>query len=330
MSTALLALVISAASALDYVSWAGAEEVVPHPEPAYRFAAEFHREIAPVVEARPGVVRPFVVGRTTNDAPIWGFRVSDPAEKPDKKLLVFANIHAIEWVPTEAAVAFLLDVAAHPPPGVEITVIPSLNPDGRAKVERDLVEGRNAFRRGNEANVDLNRDYEVNREARAVWRQVIPKRYATSPAPLSQPESRALDALADAERYDVAVSLHAFGGFLYYPWAGLWERPADWKEFHRLGLVMQAAMGAHAYRPRQLSRWGFFFRGHGMEIDHLYGKYGTKAFLVEITRSGLEPLRPGEWNLHFRTYNPRDPARHARAVADALRALAHDLGGTLG
>jgi hypothetical protein len=209
-------------------------------------------------------------------------------------------------------------------------VIPSLNPDGRAKVERDLVEGRNAFRRGNANNVDLNRDFEVNREARAIWRHVIPRRYATSPSPLSQPESRALDALADAERFDVAVSLHAFGGFLYYPWAGRWERPADWKEFHRLGLVMQGAMGAHAYRPRQLSRWGFFFRGHGMEIDHLYGKYGTKAFLVETTRSGIDPLRPGEWKRHFRTYNPRDPARHVREVVDALRALARDLGGRLG
>ncbi len=330
MLAALLAFFVSAASALDYAAWVKAQERVEHPEAAYHFTADLHHAIAPLVAARPGVVRPFEVGRTVRDQPIWGFRVSDPAEKPEKKLLVFANIHAIEWVPSEVALAFLLEIAQHPVPGVEITVIPSLNVDGRTKVEADLLAGRNVFRRGNEQNVDLNRDFEVNREAKAVWKHILTSRFKTSPAPLSQPESRALDALADAERFDAAVSLHAFGGFLYYPWAGLWERPDDWQELHRLGLVMQAGMGAHAYKPRQLSRWGFFFRGHGMEIDHLYGKYGTKAFLIETTRTGLSPLRPEEWESHFRTYNPADPRPHVREVIGALRALARDVGGRLG
>lgn len=325
----LLALLTLAFGA-DYPAWVAEQPVVAHPEPDYRFAAEFHREIAPLVASRPGVVRAFEVGRTIDDRPIWGFRVSDPADKPTRKLLVFANIHALEWVPSEIAVDFLKEIALDPPKGVEITVIPSLNPDGRAKVERDLVEGRNAYRRGNESNVDLNRDFAVNREAKAVWRHIIPRRYEVSPGPLSQPESRALDALADRERFDVAVSLHAFGGFFYYPWAGRWERAEDWRELHRLGTVMQAAQGPHAYKPRQLSRWGFFFRGHGMEIDHLYGKYGTKAFLIEVTRSGLSPFRPAEWKNHFRFYNPVDPARHTLEGVRALRALAREVGGGLG
>lgn len=319
-----------AAFALDYVAWSADQVRVAHPEPAYHFAAELHAEVAPLVAARPGVIRPFVVGETVDRAPIWGFRVSDPTDTPQKKLLVFANIHALEWVPSEIALTFLKEIALDPPRGVEITVILSLNPDGRAKVEADLLAGRNAYRRGNEENVDLNRDFAVNRDARAIWRHVIPKRYATSPAPLSQPESRALDALAAAERFDVAISLHAFGGFIYYPWAGLWERPDDWAEFQRLGRVMQSGMGAHAYKPRQLARWGFFFRGHGMELDHLYGTYGTKSFLVEVTRSGLSPFRPKEWGNHFRLYNPVDPAPHRKQGLGMLRALARELGGVLG
>jgi hypothetical protein len=321
---------IAVAFGLDYAAWTAELVEVSHPEPDYHFAAELHRELAPLTVERPGVVRPFVVGETRNGAPIWGFRVSDPSDTPKQKLLVFANIHALEWVPSEIALVFLEEIALDPPRGVEITVIPSLNPDGRAKVEADLLAGRNVYRRGNEANVDLNRDFEVNRDAKAVWRHVIPKRYATSPAPLSQPESRALDALAEKEMYDVAISLHAFGGFIYYPWAGLWERPADWAEFQRLGQVMQGGMGAHAYKPRQLARWGFFFRGHGMELDHLYGKYGTKSFLVEVTRSGLSPFRPQDWDNHFRWYNPIDPAPHRKQGLGMLRALAREMGGVLG
>lgn len=319
-------LLAALAFADDYLSWARGLAAAPHPEPAYHFAEEAHRAIAPLVEARPGVVRPFEVGRTLDDRVIWGFRVAEPGREVRAKLLVFAQIHALEWVPTEVALRFLADVAAHPPRGVEVTVIPMLNPDGRAKVERDLVEGRNAYRRGNEANVDLNRDFAVNREAKAIWRHVLASRYATSPAALSQPESRALDALAAAEGYDVAISLHAFGGFIYYPWAGLWERPEDWRRLHALGQVMQGGMTRNAYKPRQLSRWGFFFRGHGMEIDHLYGKYGTLAFLVETTRSGLSPFRPRDWGNHFRWYNPADPAPHAAEGAAMLRALAWELG----
>jgi hypothetical protein len=313
--------------AAAYQAWVAGLAVPPHPEPAYHFAAELHARIAPLVAAKPGVIHPFVVGHTLDDRPIWGFRVSDPAAAPTTKLLVFANIHALEWVPSEIAVAFLEEIVARPPRGVEITVLPSLNPDGRAKVEADLLAGRNVYRRGNAANVDLNRDFAVNRTSKAIWKALLPGRYATSPAPLSQPESRALDALAAAEHYDYAVSLHSFGGFIYYPWAGRWERAEDWRTFQELGLVMQEAMGPHAYKPRQLSRWGFFFRGLGMELDHLYGTYGTKAFLVETTRSGLSPLRPREWKNHFRFYNPRDPAPHVREGVRLLRALAWDVGG---
>lgn len=321
----MLPLLCGLALALDYLPWAAHQRVVTHPEPAYHYLAEIHREIAPLVEAAPGVIRPFELGRTLDGEPIWGFRVSRVGDTPRRRLLVFANIHALEWVPSEVALAFLEEIAAFPVAGVEIVVVPSLNPDGRAKVEADLLAGKNAYRRGNRDNVDLNRDFAVNRTSDAIWKAIIPKRYATSPAAFSQPESRALDALAASEHFDASVSLHAFGGFIYYPWAGRWERAADWKEFHRLGLVMEAGMTDHAYKPRQLSRWGFFFRGLGMELDHLYGTYGTRAFLVETTRSGLSLLHPEEWGSHFRLYNPRDPAPHVRRCLGLLRALAQEL-----
>jgi hypothetical protein len=318
------------AFASGYADWVASLPAAPHPEPAYHFAADIHREILPLAEERPGVVRPFEVGRTLEDRPIWGFRISEPGRPIRAKLLVFAEIHALEWIPSEIALGFLEDVALHPPPGVEITVIPTLNADGRARVEADLLAGRNVYRRGNAARVDLNRDFAVNRDSDAVWKRLIPARYATSPAALSQPETRAIDALAAAEHYDVAVSLHAFGGFLYYPWAGRWARPDDWERFQRLGEIMEGGMGAHAYRPRQLARWAFFFRGLGMELDHLYGRYGTLAFLVETTRSGLSPLRPSEWDDYFRWYNPRDPSRHRREGVAMLRALAWSLPDALG
>ena len=136
---AVASVLASPPAPLDYARWTADQVVAPHPEPAYHFAAEVHRALAPLAAAAPGVVRPFVVGDTLDHRPIWGFHVSVPGDAPTKKLLVFANIHAMEWIPTEIALAFLEELAAYPIPGVEITVVPSLNPDGRAKVEADLL-----------------------------------------------------------------------------------------------------------------------------------------------------------------------------------------------
>jgi hypothetical protein len=299
--------------------------VEPHAEAAYRFAGEALAEAGTLVRRFPGKVVAEEIGRSVEDRPIWAFHVRDPSQAPTRKLLVFANIHAMEWVPTEVAMEFLLEVSEAPPAGASITVIPVLNPDGRARVEADLLEGRRAYRRGNANGVDLNRDFAANREAKAIWKYVIPRRYTTSPSALSQPESRALAALAAREIYDSAISLHAFGGFVYYPWAGRWERAEDYGRLHALATEMASAQSAHAYKPRQLARWGFFFRGHGMELDHLYAEHGTLAYLVETTRSGQDLLRPGEWGFPFRWYNPRQPARHAEEGAALLRAWSRSI-----
>lgn len=300
---------------------AGGAEI---PEPNYHRADEVLAEMALVVDNHPTVATQFSIGTSVEGRKIYAWRMSDPAVPVVGKMLVFGNIHAMEWVPTEVALAFAQDFAISPILGVELVVVPSLNVDGRHRVETDLNGGENTYRRGNANSVDLNRDFSVNRESTAIWRVIIPRRYAVSPAALSQPESRAIDTLAANEQFDAAVSLHGFGGFFYYPWAGLWARTPDHNELHRLGVVMRDSMEKHRYKPMQLARWGFYFRGLGMEVDHLYGRYGAMSFLIETTRSGIESL--DDLKTYFRWYNPRDPARHVAEGVRYLRALAGEVG----
>jgi hypothetical protein len=283
----------------------------------YRFVHEAWAELAQLTHAHPEV-QVERVGSTLQGRPIWAWHVPATVEERED-VLIFAGIHAMEWISTEVAVEVLKEAIEQPREHVAVTVIPLLNPDGRAKVEADLLAGRVKYRRGNADGVDLNRDFAVNREATSVWRHVLPGYHRSTEAPLSQPESQALDRLADRERYDRAASLHAFGGFFYFPWSGRWERPDDWAAFMALGRAMEAAQGAHAYRTRQLSRWGFFFRAQGTEIDHLYGRYGTLAFLVELTRSGI--AQPKDLKTPFRWYNPRDPGPTLELGGAAMRVL---------
>jgi len=292
----------------------------PHPQDAYHLVEELHGELGVWVQRRPHMVRPFMAGRTIDERPIWGYRVADPGHPITHRVLVFGGIHALEWIASEVVLGFTQEFIQQPVPGVELVVIPVLNVDGRRKAEEDLLAGENTFRRGNGHRVDLNRDFAVHHESTSIWRHILPGYHSASPAPLSQPESQAIDRLAGLGHYDLAVSLHSFGGFLYLPWSGHWARPDDWPALRELGYAMAAGQGAYAYRVLQLSRWGFFFRAQGSELDHLYGAHGIPAVLVECSRTGLSPFRPGEWSSYFVRYNPADPSRHVREVSGALRA----------
>ncbi len=314
------------AQARDFTDWAE-HQLNPDPAPEvsehYQFTGAFFPKIAVEAARKPAAVRIEEIGTTVGHRPIWAFHVAEPGVVIERKVLVFAGIHALEWISTEVAVELLEELIRHPPRGVQVTVIPLLNPDGRAKVEDDLIEGQNIYRRGNGPQVDLNRNFSHNREAKAFWRHIIPNYYANSGEEgLDQPESAALDALLRREAYDRSASLHAFGGYLYYPWSGRWERPEDYRTFVAVGREMEAAQGAYAYRTRQLSRWGFFFRAQGTELDHIYGEYGTLSYLVELTRSGFDIRHPvSSRKTFFRWYNPTNPEGHRKRGVAAMRAL---------
>jgi len=311
---------VFSSSQRKYMKWVGDKPAETHPEPAYRFLMEIHQELAAGVRDRPGVLSPFMVGKTVQGRPIWGFRIRRPSVEVHHRVLVFAGIHALEWVPAEVAASFILEMVYQPPVGVEVVVVPVLNVDGRRSVQQDLRAGENRYRRANANGVDLNRDFAVHRDSTAVWRHLLPGYYKTSPSVLSQPETQAIDRLA-AEGFDVVVSLHAFGGFIYYPWAGRFSRPPGWRTYVELGNIMASGQSGNAYRVRELSRWGFFFRALGTDLDHMHGEHGAYSFLIELTRSGLHPLGRGTWKNNFRMYNPVDPSRHTNAGVDALRAL---------
>lgn len=289
---------------------------------SYRTSADAFWEIGRAMDAHPDTARAEAIGTSIRDVPIWAFHVGPPPQDANHSVLVFANLHALEWIGTDVAVDLLLELIESPPVDVAVTVVPIANPDGREKVENDLRLDRTVYRRGNAIGVDLNRDWAINREPPAVWRKIIPAYYGHSEEPLSQPETRAIDALVARNGYTRAASLHSFGGYLYYPWSGAWERPPDHADFVTLGRAMEAAQGRRAYRTRQLSHWGFFFRACGSEIDHLYGTYGTRAFLVEMTRSGIRPLRlRRDLKTHFRWYNPRRSTKHRERGVIAMRTL---------
>lgn len=305
-----------------YVDQLNSKQFHPATIESYQTLYTAHKQISNIVQNYPGRVTPIKIGETVQSHPIWGFRISNPMDNPDRRVLIFAGLHAMEWLGLDVTLESLKTLAKHPPPNVEVVIVPWINIDKRLVVEQDRIHQRLQYRRSNMNGVDLNRDYEVHREATAIWRHFIPHRYTTSPAPLSQPESQALEHLLASMSFDAAISLHSFGGYLYYPWAALYRRVPDREDFVRLGQVMQSAQkGRYPYRVEQLTHWFFIFRIQGSEIDHMYGKYGIHAFLVELTYTGIRLNDPSTWKDDFYLYNPKALELDKQRGVNAVLAL---------
>lgn len=132
------------------------------------------------------------IGRSTEGRPIYGRCFSARPEGGARPpLLVMGGIHGDE----PASVDALLDLLARLPAALPAPVwlVPALNPDGLA-----------AGRKNSARDVDLNRNF----PARSFRTEHQPG-YFPGPAPLSEPETRALADLVARAGIGAAVAVHA-------------------------------------------------------------------------------------------------------------------------
>jgi protein MpaA len=126
-----------------------------------------------------------VIGRSIEGRPILSVRSGPPTAA--LKVLVVGCIHGDETA--GMAVARRL-IAAGGPPGTELWVVPTINPDGVA-----------ADTRGNAHGVDLNRNFPYD------WAHLGGGEYSGT-GPLSEPESRAARRLILRIQPDVTIWFH--------------------------------------------------------------------------------------------------------------------------
>lgn len=294
------------------------------------------------------------IGSSREGRPILAYRWGEAGVPA---VLVTSLLHPMEWIGLEVHMALLEDLlredagigapgqSAHEPlamrpsssaaaasparsstPGnaasatrvpLSILSIPVANPDGFARVEASLLDGRPRWVRGNAARVDLNRNFPVGHRARPallVWWPV----YRPGPSALSEPETKAIAAWIEGKSVRLSLSLHSFGRRVFVPPARAW-RPLP-ETASMLATALTACSGS-GYRAGQLGRWSPFFRARGTEIDFLHEVTQAPAFLVEISRGGF-----GRWGARrlwqpFCLFNPPRPATEIARVLPALRGL---------
>jgi protein MpaA len=129
-------------------------------------------------------VRRFVLGRSVDGRAIVAFEVGDAGSR--RRELVVGCIHGNE----AAGVAVARKLEGASPPGLDLWIVPVLNPDGLA-----------AGTRGNADGVDLNRNFPWR------WRRLSGVFYS-GPRALSEPESRIAFRLIRRLRPQVSIWFH--------------------------------------------------------------------------------------------------------------------------
>jgi hypothetical protein len=283
--------------------------------PGYGGSEALDRRLAALL-ARGGTRE--TIGSSREGRPIQAYRwgvVGAPA------VLVISLLHPMEWIGLETHLALLEDLLLDADPATSrppaILSIPVANPDGFARVETSLRNGRPRWVRGNAARVDLNRNFPVGHRPRPSLLTWWPL-YRPGPSALSEPESAAIAAWIQGKPVQVSLSLHSFGQQVFMPPARAWRPLPGTASMAAAALTATAESG---YRAGPLGRWSPFYRAHGTEIDFLHETTQAPAFLVEISRGGF-----GRWGTHrlvqpFCLFNPPRPDREIARILPVLRRL---------
>ena len=155
------------------------------PAPTAPGAAGSAASAAPALRSRPAVIGTRIIGRSVRHRPIYAFHLGDPDAR---KTVVFIGAMHGDEQQSSAPLKHLRD--HRPIRGVNLWVIPVMNPDGYARGSRKNAHG-----------VDLNRNFPVR------WRD-LDGVYESGPHPASEPETKSVLTFLRRVDPDHMVSLH--------------------------------------------------------------------------------------------------------------------------
>ena len=278
-----------------------------HPLAPYPSPEEREAELDALAQRVGGRLETY--GHSVQDRPLRAVVVPSQ-ELAAPRVLCTANIHGPEWVAGRVALGLVAALGGAAGRRLraraEIWVIPCLNPDGYALTWSTRGEASLAQLRTNARGVDLNRNFPRPR-ARALslpgaGSDRLGDATYRGPEPLSEPETRHLDALLAAQRFRASANLHSFMGTL------IPARVTDPDCYGTYRALCRSFGRAQPHRRylRLASRWFDTFTGE-LE-DHQHHALRTWAVCVEtfpVAASFRQHLRAPN---PFWRFNPRDPA----------------------
>lgn len=218
-------------------------------------------------------------------------RLTSPKPGPKSKVFFFGGQHAREIANPELLMRFanwLLDNYGKDPMATmildtrEIQLMPIMNPDGHAVVERGYTgeAGGNLSKRkntsgNNSEGTDLNRNWATKNWGTAGTSKSPTSETYSGPSAASEPETKALQAFIEKDRPNFVIDWHSYSELVLYPPDDSRGRTTpDQEHFVRVGKKMASFNG---YTP-QASVELYPTSGTSMWA---YEKFGIPTFCIE-------------------------------------------------
>ena len=251
----------------------------------------------------PALAQKIQIGATTLGRPIWALKISDnvATEEPEPRVVIDANIHSREFAPPEVALDVIWQLLygytnnatfASWINGMEIYVIPCLNPDGRYFCDSISTSWRKNGRDNNRNGtwtyptdgVDLNRNsaFHWGSDDEGSTSYAADDTYR-GPYAASEPEIQAYDAFLQRVRPGFTLTLHSYEGSIYSPYGDYNVGMPTPDPFKPLGTNIARVCtnddnSAYVY----YSGPEFSYTVNGDRCDANYGLYGIQAYGAEI------------------------------------------------
>jgi len=265
----------------------------------YKTLEQVNAKLNQMAADRPDLATVFEVGRSFEDRPIYGIRISGPGA--GKPAIMFNGCHhAREWISVmvpmwiadklvyeydrDARIQTVVDQ-------IEFFIIPVVNVDGfvYSQVERLWRKNRRPAPPGYSCmGVDLNRNYA------AAWG--TPGGSSTSPcsetyhgtAPFSEPETAAMRDFTLAHPQIVATqSYHNFSQLIMSPYGHTTALPPEHEFFMELNKGQhEAILAVHGVTYEYGPTCTTIYRVSGGDVDWYYVERGIFSFCIELRDTG--------------------------------------------
>ena len=259
----------------------------------------------------PALAKRIQIGTTTWGRPIWALKLSDNVgtEEPEPRVVIDANIHAREYATPEIALDIIWQllygytnnaVFASWVNGMEIYVIPCLNPDGRYFCDTIDTSWRKNGRDNNRSGtLTYSTDgVDLNRNSPFYWGSDNVGSTSTAssdlyrgPYPASEPEIQAYDAFLQRVRPGFTLSFHSYMGVYYGPYGDYNVTMPSPDPFKALGNAIANVCTTEENNAYVfVSGPEFDYTVNGDRCDANFGLYNIQAYGAEVsTNAGFQP-----------------------------------------
>lgn len=295
----------------------------------YHTAAGLEEEIREAAGGSAAHAEVITLGHSVEGRPIHGvcFGDGDP-RKPE--VLYYALAHSMEFIGAEAALGVIRKLSDRNMPSalksalkrLNVWVVPVLNPDGYAAVEKMLSTGLGlAIGRKNANGVDLNRNFPVG------FYHIPRSMFAGSPvkisphyrggSPCSEAEAQVFRDFILGRNIRISLDFHSFGACILFPYHHTKKPCRDHDTLMRLGEgIARRQEQPYSVKPS----WNLYFANGDID-DWLYDECNVLPLAIEIGKFGMDVKRPETLVNPFYWANPVEPGTELDNVVEPALSL---------